>query len=395
MYETYSDNKIVVTAAFRYNQGASGGPGGCNALLEIHNKKFNVIPSLRVEYRKRCIRSEKLHRLIRNLLKKMGRGYILDNIEFKDFLKRVLKNKEDCHYIIHEPKTSAELAKLHIPFITVYHQQGSTAAERRSFGHEVSSTKEERLTEIERLAFMNSNKIVFPSLGARDAYFSTCMLNDNEKEVIMSKSLIINNTSALPDLVQDTSDKYKLPDDVISLESFVASDKLKGQKLIILTVSSLTELKGVSDIPDFLNTIPHFRDNFIWVLVGRGHLEEEIIDRIEKNDLKDNFLFINKKLNQSELRYLYRISCYYLMLHRISIFDMATLEAMSEGCIPVLSKVGGNIEMNKESNVLWTNPGMSLSIESREIERLSILNRNVYTNSFGPEAFLRSYLNLF
>ena len=42
------------------------------------------------------------------------------------------------------------------------------------------------------------------------------------------------------------------------------------------------------------------------------------------------------------------------MLHRISIFDIATLEAMKAQCSLILSEVGGNIDFNKNDNVIFS-----------------------------------------
>lgn len=41
------------------------------------------------------------------------------------------------------------------------------------------------------------------------------------------------------------------------------------------------------------------------------------------------------------------------MLHRISIFDFATLEAMSQHSAVILSKIGGNLDFNMNSNVIF------------------------------------------
>lgn len=41
------------------------------------------------------------------------------------------------------------------------------------------------------------------------------------------------------------------------------------------------------------------------------------------------------------------------MLHRISIFDFATLEAMSQHSAIILSKIGGNLDFDMNSNIIF------------------------------------------
>ena len=43
------------------------------------------------------------------------------------------------------------------------------------------------------------------------------------------------------------------------------------------------------------------------------------------------------------------------MLHRISIFDLATLEMMNKSKCIILSNIGGNPEFNKDNNIITTN----------------------------------------
>jgi len=50
-----------------------------------------------------------------------------------------------------------------------------------------------------------------------------------------------------------------------------------------------------------------------------------------------------------------------MMLQRISIFDLATLEVMNKEKAIVLSAVGGNIEFNKENNIILFNNDYELT----------------------------------
>lgn len=78
------------------------------------------------------------------------------------------------------------------------------------------------------------------------------------------------------------------------------------------------------------------------------------------------------------------------MLHRKSIFDLATLEAMKAGCALLLSPLEGNLEFNVCDNVLFANE-TPLVIDPKKIEELKEKNKLAYQNFFSNEKFRREY----
>ena len=76
----------------------------------------------------------------------------------------------------------------------------------------------------------------------------------------------------------------------------------------------------------------------------------------------------------------------------MSIFDKATLEAMSYGLIPILSNVGGNKEMNAEDNVIFADDNMIARMPNRETEiMLSQKNQHVFNKYFSMLQLVRAY----
>ena len=88
----------------------------------------------------------------------------------------------------------------------------------------------------------------------------------------------------------------------------------------------------------------------------------------------------------------------YLMLHRISIFDFSTLEAMYMEKPIILSDVAGNDEFNLDNNILLINRDTS----DKEIKdfvmhkkEYGVKNRKVYDLFFSKNAFRERYYKVF
>ncbi len=84
------------------------------------------------------------------------------------------------------------------------------------------------------------------------------------------------------------------------------------------------------------------------------------------------------------------------MLHRISIFDLSTLEVMRKGKAIVLSNVGGNPEFNRKGNIiLCDGPKQAATAFPVDLKSLGSLNKEVYERCFSNEIFKKSYLEIF
>jgi len=129
-------------------------------------------------------------------------------------------------------------------------------------------------------------------------------------------------------------------------------------------------------------------------LVGSGHLENQIYRELEKYNLIESFYHFNEKLDQLELKYLYELADFYVMQHRISIFDLATLEAMSNSCVPFLSETGGNIEFNKSFNIVYNINDLLKLIENNQLNYFKNLNKDVFYEFFSGKALLSNLKEL-
>ena len=357
--------KRIIFYAYRDDRGPLGGPGG---VLYLQNRilgtKFEGIP---IKYR---FRSKK--KLFRQRIKSFYKGAILQIFANELF-------KSDTYYICNEIGTAFALALLKRDYSLIYHQQGPIVEELTNFGVNFKLLRKPALKIIERIAFKNAKSVHFPSKGAENMYFNSPFRTCNRDEVNVGKVL------------HNTIDIKKYP-------AFIEKDP---SKLTFLSVGTLTTAKGQDLSLDFMDDLLKKCNKPIrYIVVGVGPLRAQIVNKgSELQNKYPNFEFIYRdRLPHNEIMRLNEISDIYLMMHRISIFDLATLEAMSKSSAVILSDVGGNSDFNVEDNIILVNPNNYTSAIDKflnsDIEQLKEKNKEVFDKYFSNAAFKNSYLEL-
>lgn len=374
----------IRSIAFRPNRGPTGGPGGSNALLEIYNSRFQTIPNLKCFYKKPFTKNEKLYNWV--LSRKNGVEFVT-KLEENCFLRNcIMGSNKKTLFIAHDVWSAYQLARKNLRYILSYHQQGSLVEELPSLGQYLDNEKIEELIKMEKKAFLDASKIMFTSEGSLRSFIKTTRQSPKDIDKIKQKTDIVYNTCMI----------YEKALKPLEFEDIDNKQRKNKEKKIILTVSSLSTFKGVDRIPKFLSKVKNFKKDFLWVLCGEGHLEKKVYEEMNKYNLKNNFVHIKRRMPQTELQYLYRHSYYYLMMHRISIFDMATLEAMANGCIPLLTYIGGNVELNKSDNIIYIDgtERTTLNNKSQFLIKKGSQNKEVFYKYFGPTSLLNGYLKV-
>ena len=372
----------VISVVYGPNLGRYGGGSlGVNALIEYWNNRHNIIHNCICEFETKTIGS----RLYEKFFLKGKKRKLRKPYHFNRFIKNILnKYDEDSIFICQNIAAAYGLIKNGRKVVLIYHGQGSPIYEARGFGATFTEDEELREKEYESVAFGKSILVGFPSIGARDAYLETSSFGLDFRAKVKGKSEIVYNCCNDINVVEPRPELKKLI-------------KKSAGKKVILTVSTLNDQKGVDLIPEKLSTIKNFKRDYCWLLCGTsGNLKDNILQQIDRLGLQDNFIHVDYKVSQGEIGFLYTISSFYMMHHRVSIFDLATLEAMSFGLIPMLSAVGGNLEVNKQENIIFMEGGKSVQVPDTEseINRLSLLNKQVVNKYFSAKAFLEGYMRL-
>lgn len=349
--------KKIVFCADRPDNGPSGGGAGVMFLL----RKYLDVKKCKypVEY----------------VYRNKGRfKFIVDLIRRSIF-------DDSAYYICHEPDSAAILNILGKNYALVYHQQGPIIQEYLSRVAKPSKYKVMKKKFIEKKAFLGADRVFFPSEGAGREFFDSPYCTVKDSQVTIGKPLY--NTINID-------------------ENIVPIDDVEQDKdcLTFISVGTMTKLKGQDQtLKSIYNLIKKTEKKIRWITVGDGLLKDDIVKMcLSLMQSHPHFTHIHfDKLPHGSVLYLDLISDIYIMLHRSSIFDLATLEAMNNNCAIILSNIGGNLDFNKEDNCLLISDDNSLEIdiiEKFDIEKLKILNKNVFEKYFSPECFSNRYIEM-
>ena len=352
--------KKIVLCTLRDNKGATGGPGGVLYMLsQLLGEDIDGIPC---EFRFNSVA--------------FGR-------RFKGWLNRIFfrlrcKMEGNAFYVAHDIEAGAILASLGKPYSLVYHNQGPIVQEKVNFGRVISGNQLKYWKSTERNAFTGAKTLHFPSSGAANMFFDNVYASCNREEVSLGVPLY----NTIPNEKPKDVEGLKRKDDTLTFFSLGTMTEAKGQDQAIQFVESYIE-KNVGK-------------KVRYIIVGRGPLQQQVCSKGEEMmQHYSNFEFVYfNSLEHSQVAYVHEIADVYLMLHRLSIFDFATLEAMLAKTAVVLSPVGGNVDFDKKENVIFASGDYSEAISrltSDEIDRQKQLNHDTFQQYFSSVAFAEAY----
>lgn len=362
--ENYTKVHLLTFRGFFPNGGAGGGGAVLSANKVLLGENLNNIPLKYSFYEDNKF----------SLKRKNSLWDLWGAVEFV-----ILKTKDEnnCAYITHDYGSAFGLALMGKKYVLVSHIQGPRVEEKLNFGEKFSTTSELIIKFCEKYAFKNAFMVCFPSNGAYE-YFCNSKYKTIKKEEFSKGETLYNTLYAFPE-----------PEPLAEIEK-------KDDVLTFLSVGTLTVAKGMDRHPMLLKKILESSDKKIrYIMVGQGVLEKEILEKLEllKREYS-HFDYIHiKKCSYPQIQYLQDISDVYLMLHRISIFDLATLEVMRKSKCVILSDAGGNPEFNKENNIILCDDFKTCANDfiNCDLSKLGTKNKSVYDKYFSNRNFIEQY----
>lgn len=272
---------------------------------------------------------------------------------------------------------------------TAYHVQGTIASEsarRAPELHAVYDAMQEELLE-------RSKHWIFPSKGAADGLLQT----GTERMRQAAQSCRFHTAY----------NGYEINEHLSPDPEFAAQlENLPGADVLLVSATYLYRNKGVERIPKVLAEFKRRTGLSIhWILVGSGEMESEVESNIHQYLQEGEYTWFKRRFkNQDNIFALFSKADFYIMMHYVSVFDLSTLQAMSYGCVPFLSNVGGNLELCGFEN------GILADMESGEIGLSDFMtdgawapkrlvekkeqNRRLLVERFNNRSFLEGYLNV-
>ena len=364
-YIAKKENKIyinnnIASISYRPNRGASGGPGG-------------------VLFLEKELVGNKIENFNHDIYFRGNENYFdwfADVFSAARWTNKIVRDKKYLFYIVHDLGCAYMLSLMHQKYILVWHFQGSFVTQYLNFGYKLNILIKSILKHIEKKSFSNAIQVYFPSNGAKEMYFA-----DHFHGAITQTNIGLPLYNTIIDEKNKKSDINNLPDKNFNGITFVS-------------IGTQTKAKGQDNVIKFFRQhLNNTNINIRWITIGDGVLFDNI-----KNDLKNlsnkfkNFSYIQiKKINHTDVLKILDMSDVYIMLHRISIFDFATLEAMKHNCAVILSKVGGNLDFNKNNNIIFEND-FSFDYLINNLDELKQKNKICFDKFFSEKNFRDSYI---
>lgn len=307
-----------------------------------------------------------------------------------DFLKKVDAvfqfNKNDI-FLLQDPYIVQVFIHMFPDFtrvIAANHTQGTLRSEMGKKAPELGAIFD--MMQAEHLRRIKN--WIFPSKGAVEGFLATASKEMKQEAKSVHFNIAYNG--------------YERKEQIAPDEKFVKEmDDINFADIVFASATYLYKNKGVERIPEILADFKYQTGLKIkWVLVGSGEMEAEVQVNIQKYLDESDYIWYRRRFeNQDNIFELFRRSDFYIMMHRVSVFDLSTLQAMSYGCVPMLSDVGGNKELCAYDNGVLINDSkldlldfMKGCVWNTEIlEDKKKLNKRIVDKKFNNKAFLDGY----
>lgn len=390
--ETSKKTIEIVSCAFRKHDPQKGLTGGPNGVLATEREVFgDVYHGMFMRYIFHTIDVSYPAHLEKALT---GLSYMVKiNFYAAYYLENCvncwsrLNDSTELFFVCHDLGVAYGAYLRGCKYVLIWHTQGSMINERESFGEVLSDRDKKLLNDLEQIVFENAEEVYFPSRGAKIAYLQTTHI---KTEKIRFSDEPLYNT---------ISDEKVKPVNIITKFHLETIDRKETD--IFLSVGDFSENKGVDRIPPILNAyVKATGKNVYWIAIGSKH-RAGIYEKLCKE--KEGWLFksslYGERVDHNTLLQLMDYADYYIMMQRHSIFDLSTLEAMRAGKAIVLSNVGGNLEIDREDNVIFVDDGnieqTIKQLSEKDKYDLGAANRRVFDKYFSKKCFFQNYSRIF
>ena len=168
---------------------------------------------------------------------------------------------------------------------------------------------------------------------------------------------------------------------------------MKKEKTI-LVVARLFQNKGIQDILDALKGID--LDGWHVNIVGDGPFRDALMEKARANGLKDKVRFLGWIDNDSaEMKKLYGTSRIFISASYFESFGLTVLEAVSAGCYPLVSDIGGHRFIIDDDRFFFQKENIGdLREKLNYLIRHTIVNYKINIKRFSWNNVIKDYISL-
>ncbi|GHU94238.1 hypothetical protein FACS1894208_04970 [Clostridia bacterium] len=380
----------IVSCAFRKHDPVRGLSGGPNGVLQVqrevmgeshHDMPLTYVPQpTSTEY------PEHLLTAMEDITEHMVKinFYAAYYIEYCIDVWTRRNKKHELFFVCHDVGTAYGAYLRSCRYVVVYHAQGSLAHERESFGTVFTEGDRRLLGRLEEAVLYNAEAVYFPSVGAKKSFIETTNIDCSK----------VKFGEPLYNTIPDMPPNLDFPKLLAKLNLPQIGREYSD---VFLSVGDFSLNKGMERVPAFLEEYSkRTNKNVYWIAIGSKH-KAGIFEQL--TEIKDSWSFhatlIGTRTDHDTLLALMDFADYYIMFQRYSIFDFATLEAMRAGKGLILTPVGGNLEVNRDDNVVYVDLDNLQSAVSELFKKDKLdfgeRNREAFNANFSKEQFYKSY----
>jgi len=380
---------VCANTIYAPEKGHSGGPGTVVATQQqVFGESYAGIPCNYV-FEKKPTRPAHLTRALSEM--PISNRFIIAAyaIEYGLDIWKDLDRFNEYIFICHDVGTAYGAYLRKCRYIVVYHQQGALVPERVSNGDPMNERDIEVANAVEEVVFNNADQVYFPSLGARETFKATTTMDYSN---VKFADYALYNT--IPD------SELKPEEEECLIADFKLSEEERKTTDVFLSIGDFSHHKAMERIPDFLREYYDKTGRKIyWIAIGRK-LKTGIFEQLVEESVGYPFKvkLLGDRVSHDTILGLMNYSDYYIMLHRYSIFDLSTLEAMRAGTGIILSNINGNTEYNQNNNVVLVDvENYSEAVDElrkRSKHLFAELNQKTFEQFFSKKNFHQRYARM-
>lgn len=197
---------------------------------------------------------------------------------------------------------------------------------------------------------------------------------------------------------QRKGDIYFIPYGV-SVPSFKRKQNF-NRELNIAILARLTVNKGVYDLPKIQDQLVSQKVKVKWTVIGDGPEKDKL-----KELMKESAVQFRTPTDNAEVMNILKTQDIYILPSRLEGLPVSMLEAMSVGCVPVISEFNQGIRKTLPTSVGFILPVgdimafsetiAALHFDREELEKRSILSRELIQKQFDIQSRAKEYFDLF
>lgn len=201
------------------------------------------------------------------------------------------------------------------------------------------------------------------------------------KFALQHADLITSDSFYMSDKIIEISGNTNIDTFAFGLNSVDLDSKYKKDKNLIFSNRALLKNYNIDKVLEWFCSLD---SNMKLIVSNNGDMKEELEEYVKRNNLSNRIEFVGF-LTQSEQEEIYKKAMYYISIPSSDSTSVSLLEAMSFGCIPIVSNLPANREwiLDGCNGIFWNKKlkRLETSEESNRVNRELISKKAIFSKS--------------